>query len=59
MNIICDPTEGILTRSMATKLKATLANECLFVDFLFDVEPKSVKEALKHPSWVQAMQDEN
>ena len=43
---------------MAAKLKAASANECLFVDFISVIEPKSVKEAMTHPSLVQAMQDE-
>ena len=58
MNIIGEPTEGMLTRSMASKLKAASANECLFVDFISEIEPKNVKEALTHPSWVQVMHDE-
>ena len=48
----------MLTRSMAAELTAASANECLYVDYLSDIEPKSVTEALKHPSWVQAMQEE-
>ncbi|GJY87310.1 retrovirus-related pol polyprotein from transposon TNT 1-94 [Tanacetum coccineum] len=42
MNIIGEPREGMLTRSMAAKLTATSASECLFVDFLFKIEPKKV-----------------
>nr|GEZ67767.1 retrovirus-related Pol polyprotein from transposon TNT 1-94 [Tanacetum cinerariifolium] len=49
VNIIGDHDEGMLTRSMATKLIASSASECLFVDFLFEIEPKKVSEALKHP----------
>ena len=55
VNIIGEPGEGMLTRSMAAKLKAASANECLFVDFISVIEPKNVKEAMTHPSWVQAM----
>nr|GFA92164.1 copia protein [Tanacetum cinerariifolium] len=33
-------TEGMLTRSMATKFTAASASECLFVDFLSEIEPK-------------------
>ncbi|GJY59196.1 hypothetical protein Tco_0459088 [Tanacetum coccineum] len=58
VNIIGDPGEGMLTRSMAAKLTTALASECLFADFLFAIEPKKVFEALKHPRWVDAMQEE-
>ncbi|GKB12198.1 retrovirus-related pol polyprotein from transposon TNT 1-94 [Tanacetum coccineum] len=43
---------GMLTRSMAAKLTATSASECLFADFLYEIEPKKVSEALKHPGWI-------
>nr|GEX09517.1 retrovirus-related Pol polyprotein from transposon TNT 1-94 [Tanacetum cinerariifolium] len=51
----------MLTRSMAAKLIAASANECLFDDFLSKKEPKKVSEALKHPGWVDSMnkKDEN
>ncbi|GJX88602.1 retrovirus-related pol polyprotein from transposon TNT 1-94 [Tanacetum coccineum] len=56
VNIIGDPGKGMLTRSMATKLTAASASECLFADFLSEIEPQKVSEALKHPGWVDAMQ---
>ncbi|GJY32141.1 hypothetical protein Tco_0415636 [Tanacetum coccineum] len=40
VNIIGDPGEGMLTRSMAAKLTAASASECLFTDFLYKIEPK-------------------
>ncbi|GJY46534.1 hypothetical protein Tco_0435597 [Tanacetum coccineum] len=46
----------MLTRAMAKQLSVALAHECLFVDFLFEEEPKKVSEALKHHGWVDAMQ---
>ncbi|GJV67593.1 retrovirus-related pol polyprotein from transposon TNT 1-94 [Tanacetum coccineum] len=49
MNIIGEPTECILTRSMDAKLIVALAGECLFADFLPKIEPKKVSDALKHP----------
>jgi hypothetical protein len=59
VNIIREPAfEGMLTRRMASKLTAASANECLYVAFISTIEPKSVKEAMIHPSWVQAMNDE-
>nr|GEU47371.1 hypothetical protein [Tanacetum cinerariifolium] len=58
VNIIGDPGEGMLTRSMAAKLRAVLDIECLFADFLSEIEPKKVFETLKHPGWVDAIQEE-
>ncbi|GJS46873.1 retrovirus-related pol polyprotein from transposon TNT 1-94 [Tanacetum coccineum] len=58
VNIIGDPGEGILTRSMAAKLTVASASECLFADFLSEIEPKKVSEALKHPRWIDVMQEE-
>ncbi|GJZ53889.1 retrovirus-related pol polyprotein from transposon TNT 1-94 [Tanacetum coccineum] len=58
VNIIGNPRAGMLTRAMAKQLSAASAHECLFVDFLSEEEPKKVSEALKHPGWVDAMQDE-
>ena len=48
----------MLIRSMVAKLKAASTNVCIYVDFLSVIEPKNVKEALTHPSWVQAMREE-
>ncbi|GJY75969.1 retrovirus-related pol polyprotein from transposon TNT 1-94, partial [Tanacetum coccineum] len=58
VNIIGDPSEGMLTRSMAAKLTAASISECLFADFLSEIEPKKVSEALKHPGWIDAIQEE-
>ncbi|GKA09335.1 retrovirus-related pol polyprotein from transposon TNT 1-94 [Tanacetum coccineum] len=58
VNIINDSGEGMLSRSMAAKLTASLTSECLFADFLSEIEPKKVSEALKHPGWVDAMHEE-
>ncbi|GKB61840.1 retrovirus-related pol polyprotein from transposon TNT 1-94 [Tanacetum coccineum] len=48
----------MLTRAMAKELSAASAHECLFVDFLSEEDPKKVSKALRHPRWVDAMQDE-
>ena len=48
----------MLTRSMDAKLTAASASECLFADFLSEIEPKKVSGALKHPGWIDAMQEE-
>ncbi|GJR73147.1 MAK10-like protein [Tanacetum coccineum] len=58
VNIIGNPGAGMLTRAMAKQLSAASAHECLFLDFLSEEEPKKVSEALKHPGWVDSMQDE-
>nr|GEW71650.1 putative ribonuclease H-like domain-containing protein [Tanacetum cinerariifolium] len=58
VNIIGNPGKGMLTRSMASKLIVALASECLFADFISEIKPKKVSEALKHPGWVDAMQEE-
>nr|GEV50907.1 retrovirus-related Pol polyprotein from transposon TNT 1-94 [Tanacetum cinerariifolium] len=57
VNIIGDLGARMLTRAMAKELSAASAHECLFVDFLSKKEPKKVFEALKHPGWVDAMQE--
>nr|GFC47394.1 retrovirus-related Pol polyprotein from transposon TNT 1-94 [Tanacetum cinerariifolium] len=48
VNIIGNPGEGMLTRSMAAKLTTASDSECLCADFLSKIEPKKVYEALKH-----------
>ncbi|GKE99998.1 hypothetical protein Tco_0023349, partial [Tanacetum coccineum] len=57
-NIIGNPGAGMLTRAMAKELSAASAHECLFVNLLSKEEPKKVFEALKHPGWVNAVQDD-
>ncbi|GJT46458.1 retrovirus-related pol polyprotein from transposon TNT 1-94 [Tanacetum coccineum] len=58
VNIIGDPGEGMLTKSMSAKLTTASTSECLFADFLSKIEPKKVYEALKHPRWIDAIQEE-
>ncbi|GJV48908.1 retrovirus-related pol polyprotein from transposon TNT 1-94 [Tanacetum coccineum] len=48
----------MLTRSMAAKLIAAPASKCLFTDFLSEIEPKKISKALKHPGWINSMQEE-
>ncbi|GKB86606.1 retrovirus-related pol polyprotein from transposon TNT 1-94 [Tanacetum coccineum] len=43
---------------MVVKLTAALTSECLFANFLSEIEPKKVSEALKHLGWIDAMQEE-
>nr|GEV62479.1 retrovirus-related Pol polyprotein from transposon TNT 1-94 [Tanacetum cinerariifolium] len=49
---------GMVTRAMAKELSAASAYKCLVLDFFSEEEPKKVFEALQHPGWVDAMQDE-
>ncbi|GKD93744.1 retrovirus-related pol polyprotein from transposon TNT 1-94 [Tanacetum coccineum] len=43
---------------MVAKFTIALISECLFADFLSKIEPKKVSEALKHPGWVDVIQEE-
>nr|GEU78895.1 hypothetical protein [Tanacetum cinerariifolium] len=45
VNISINLGEGMLTRSMTAKLTPASASECLFVDFLSEIEPKKVMES--------------
>ncbi|GJU21641.1 retrovirus-related pol polyprotein from transposon TNT 1-94 [Tanacetum coccineum] len=58
VNIIDNLGEGMVTRSMDAKLTAASASECLFANFRSETKPKKILEALKHPGWVDAMQEE-
>nr|GEX11772.1 retrovirus-related Pol polyprotein from transposon TNT 1-94 [Tanacetum cinerariifolium] len=58
VNIIGDLRAVMLTRAMAKELSAASAHECLFIDFLSKEEPKTISKALKHPGWVDVMQEE-
>ncbi|GJQ91770.1 hypothetical protein Tco_0002909 [Tanacetum coccineum] len=58
INIIGEPTKGMLTRSMTAKLIVASTSECIFANFLFKIEPKKVLRALKHQWWVVAIQEE-
>ncbi|GJV88849.1 retrovirus-related pol polyprotein from transposon TNT 1-94 [Tanacetum coccineum] len=46
VNIIGEPTNGMLTRIITAKLTAALVIECLFADFLLEIKPKKVKQSL-------------
>ncbi|GJU93482.1 retrovirus-related pol polyprotein from transposon TNT 1-94 [Tanacetum coccineum] len=52
VNIIGEPGECMLIRSMTTKLTAASASDYLFTDFLSETKPKKVPRALKHLGWV-------
>ncbi|GJY54872.1 retrovirus-related pol polyprotein from transposon TNT 1-94 [Tanacetum coccineum] len=46
VNIIGEPLDGVTTRSRIRDTKAALAHECLYVNFLSQIEPKRLIEAL-------------
>ncbi|XP_016435912.1 putative mitochondrial protein AtMg00820 [Nicotiana tabacum] len=50
-NIISDPNAGVQIRS-------SLRNLCALITFLSQVEPKTIKEALKDLYWIIIMQEE-
>ncbi|GKD68078.1 retrovirus-related pol polyprotein from transposon TNT 1-94, partial [Tanacetum coccineum] len=58
VNIIGEPLAGITIKSMIRDSDAASASECLYVNFLFEMEPKKLIEALKEEGWIIAMQEE-
>ncbi|GJX62604.1 retrovirus-related pol polyprotein from transposon TNT 1-94 [Tanacetum coccineum] len=52
VNIIGDPGEGMLTRSMAARLKAASTSECFFTDILYKIEPKKEEKPSLGSKWV-------
>nr|GEV17078.1 putative reverse transcriptase domain-containing protein [Tanacetum cinerariifolium] len=51
VNIISEPRAGITTRSKIRDSDAALASECLYVNFLSEIEPKKLTEALEEEGW--------
>ncbi|GJR50626.1 retrovirus-related pol polyprotein from transposon TNT 1-94 [Tanacetum coccineum] len=47
VNIIGEPLAGIITRRTIRDSKAASAHECLYVNFLYEMEPKKLIEALE------------
>ncbi|GKA58760.1 retrovirus-related pol polyprotein from transposon TNT 1-94, partial [Tanacetum coccineum] len=58
VNIIGEPLAGITTRSRIRDSEAASAHECLYVNFLLEIEPKKLIEALEEEGWVLAMTEE-
>lgn len=46
--IIGDNSKGVIIRS-------SIRNECHFVTFLSQIEPKNIEEVLKDEYWIHAM----
>nr|GEV00119.1 retrovirus-related Pol polyprotein from transposon TNT 1-94 [Tanacetum cinerariifolium] len=58
VNIIGEPLTGVTTRSRIRDSKAASAHECLYVNFLSEIEPKKLIESLKEEGWIIIMQEE-
>ncbi|GJT40401.1 hypothetical protein Tco_0940266 [Tanacetum coccineum] len=58
VNIISEPQSGIKTRSRVRDSDAASVHECLYVNFLSEIEPKKLIDTLEEEGWVIAMQDE-
>ncbi|GKC81751.1 retrovirus-related pol polyprotein from transposon TNT 1-94 [Tanacetum coccineum] len=58
VNIIGEPLAGITTRSRVRDSEAASAHECLYVNFLSEMEPKKLIKALEEEGWIIAMQEE-
>ncbi|GJT21637.1 retrovirus-related pol polyprotein from transposon TNT 1-94 [Tanacetum coccineum] len=58
VNIIREPLAGITTRRGIKDSEAASAHECLYVNFLSEMEPKKLIEALEEEGWIIAMQEE-
>nr|GEU75063.1 hypothetical protein [Tanacetum cinerariifolium] len=58
VNIIGEPLVGITTRSRVRDSEAASVQECLYVNFLFEMEPNKLIEALEEEGWIIAMQEE-
>nr|GEX37427.1 retrovirus-related Pol polyprotein from transposon TNT 1-94 [Tanacetum cinerariifolium] len=58
VNIIGEPLDGITTRSKIRDLDIASAFECLYVNFLSEMEPKKLIKALEEEGWIIVMQEE-
>ncbi|GKD41794.1 retrovirus-related pol polyprotein from transposon TNT 1-94, partial [Tanacetum coccineum] len=58
VNIIGEPLTGITTGSRIKDSDVASASECLYVNFLYEMEPKKLIEALEEEGWIISMQEE-
>ncbi|GKF93045.1 retrovirus-related pol polyprotein from transposon TNT 1-94, partial [Tanacetum coccineum] len=58
VNIIGEHLAGITTKSRIRDSDDASASECLYVNFLSEMEPKKLIEALEEEGWIIAMQEE-
>nr|GEU93960.1 hypothetical protein [Tanacetum cinerariifolium] len=52
VNILGEPMAGVTTRSRIRDSEAASAHECLYVNFLFEIESKKLLEDI-HMTWTQ------
>ena len=45
-------------RSQGVKTRSSIQNECRFIAFLSQIEPKNIQDALDDEYWILAMQEE-
>ncbi|GJV36049.1 retrovirus-related pol polyprotein from transposon TNT 1-94 [Tanacetum coccineum] len=55
VNIIGKPLVSVTTRSRIKDSEAASAHECLYVNFLSELEPKKLIEALEEEGWIIAI----
>nr|GEZ15469.1 retrovirus-related Pol polyprotein from transposon TNT 1-94 [Tanacetum cinerariifolium] len=55
---IGEPLAGITTRSRIRNSEAAITHKCLYVNFLSEIKPKKLIEALEEEGWVLAMTEE-
>ncbi|GJZ23009.1 retrovirus-related pol polyprotein from transposon TNT 1-94 [Tanacetum coccineum] len=58
VNIIDEPLASITTRSRIRDSDVVSASECLYVNYLSEMDPKKLFEALEEEGWIIAMQKE-
>ncbi|GJU04080.1 retrovirus-related pol polyprotein from transposon TNT 1-94 [Tanacetum coccineum] len=58
VNILGEPQASVTTRSRIRDSEAALTHECLYVNFISEIKPKKLIEALEEEGWIIAMQKE-
>ncbi|GKE85117.1 retrovirus-related pol polyprotein from transposon TNT 1-94, partial [Tanacetum coccineum] len=56
--ILGEPHAGVTTRSRVRDSEAASAHECLYVNFLSEIEPKIIIKSFEEEGWVIAMKEE-
>ncbi|GJY55969.1 reverse transcriptase domain-containing protein [Tanacetum coccineum] len=58
VNILGKPQAGVTIKSIIRYSEAASAHKCLYVNFLSEIEPKNLVEALEEEGWIIEMQEE-